>query len=62
MFEISHQDRERLLRMFTQALDHLAVEILKATEPFKSSLRPHDAIQPALPTAKPKRKRKAAKR
>ena len=62
MFEISQQDRERLLRMATQALGHLAVEILKATEPFKSSLRPHDAIQPALPTAKPKRKRKAAKR
>ena len=48
--------------MFTQALGHLAVEILKATEPFKSSLRPQMEIQPALPTAKPKRKRKAAKR
>ena len=62
MFEISHQDRERLLRMATLALGHLAVEILKATEPFKSSLRPQMEIQPALPTAKPQRKRKAAKR
>jgi hypothetical protein len=48
--------------MATQALGHLAVEILKATEPFKSSLRPHDAIQPALPSSKPKRKRKVAMR
>ena len=62
MFEISQQDRERLLRMATLALGHLAVEILKATEPFKSSLRPQVAIQPALPPAKPKRKRKTAKK
>ena len=48
--------------MFTQALGHLAVEILKATEPFKSSLRPQMEIQPALPSSKRKRKSKAAKR
>ena len=62
MFEISQQDRERLLRMATLTLGHLAVEILKATEPFKSSLRPQMEIQPALPSSKRKRKSKAAKR
>ena len=48
--------------MATLAFGHLAVEILKATEPFKSSLRPQIEIQPALTSAKPKRKRKAGKR
>jgi hypothetical protein len=61
LFEISRDDQERLLRMAAAAAANLAVEVILATEPFKSSLPPrHQVIE--LPAPKPVRKRKPSKR
>ncbi len=57
MFEISKDDRERLLKMAAAAAANLAVEFLLATEPFKSSLPPrHPVLE--IPQPKPVRKRR----
>lgn len=57
MFEISREDQERLIRMAASAAAHLAVEVILATEPFKSSLPPRQKVI-EISAAKPLRKRK----
>ena len=61
MFEISREDQERLFRMAAAAAAHLAVEVILATEPFKSSLPPRQKVI-EISDAKPLRKRKAARK
>jgi len=63
MIHISQEDQERLLRMAAICAANLAVEVILATEPFKSSMPPRVMELPTTPE-KPKRKynrRKAKK-
>ena len=61
MFEISREDQERLIRMAASAAAHLAVEVILATEPFKSSLPPRQKVI-EISDAKPLRKRKTVRK
>jgi hypothetical protein len=61
MFEISREDQERLIRMAAAAAAHLAVEVILATEPFKSALPPRQKVI-EISAAKPLRKRKAVRK
>jgi hypothetical protein len=61
MFEISREDQERLIRMAASAAAHLAVEVILATEPFKSSLPPRQKVI-EISGAKPLRKRKTVRK
>jgi hypothetical protein len=61
MFEISREDQERLIRMTASAAAHLAVEVILATEPFKSSLPPRQKVI-EISAAKPLRKRKTVRK
>jgi hypothetical protein len=61
MFEISREDQERLIRMAAAAATHLAVEVIMATEPFKSALPPRQKVI-EISAAKPLRKRKAVRK
>ena len=61
MFEISREDQERLIRMVAVAAAHLAVEVILATEPFKSALPPRQKVI-EISAAKPLRKRKAVRK
>jgi hypothetical protein len=61
MIHISQEDQERLLRMAAICAANLAVEVILATEPFKSTLPPRVIELPHAET-KPKRKRKTQTR
>jgi hypothetical protein len=61
MFEISREDQERLIRMAASAAAHLAVEVILATEPFKSALPPRQKVI-EISDAKPLRKRKTVQK
>jgi hypothetical protein len=61
MFEISREDQERLIRMAAAAAANLAVEVILATEPFKSALPPRQKVI-EVSAAKPLYKRKAVRK
>lgn len=61
MIHISQQDQERLLRMAAICAANLAVEVILATEPFKSAMPPRVLELPAT-LAKPKYNRRKAKK
>ena len=61
MRHISQQDQERLLRMAAICAANLAVEVILATEPFKSAMPPRVLELPATPE-KPKYNRRKAKK
>jgi hypothetical protein len=61
MIYINQQDQERLLRMAAICAANLAVEVILATEPFKSTLPPRTLELPATPET-PKRARRKAKK
>ena len=61
MIHISQQDQERLLRMAAICAANLAVEVILATEPFKSAMPPRALELPAAPE-KPKYTRRKAKK
>ena len=61
MFEISREDLERQIRMAAAAAAHLAVEVILATEPFKSALPPRQKVI-EISASKPLRKRKAVRK